>query len=533
MEGYRNELIERKSREATENSVSSNLKKWCRMIKKEILAPATKEEADSSMPTSELMSAPMEKAKTYAETLGIIDILDIDTALNSFKILCWCLTTLGALRRKPRVEEVRRLIKHSESAYFKLPESKCVRMLRSMSSRAQIWQTKAEKALVGVPGGKEKYDINVLNEIMLSARQIPLTMPEQARIWNTIQDGGSRYCVCGGPGDGSFMLGCDNCDKWFHGACMKISKEAGEALTKWVCPPCSTKVSESVRESIKAEKKAIAESEQTPEPVPEVKLVEDISPHAPSPASLWPPFGLRDTEKAIEAFGKLGDSDSEDFVAPPVNRYHLVVASQHALSGGPGAGAPNLPRPAQAVSNATPIIRNGVAASKPVNNTLPYPATVNQSLPVPVSAGRNNTKITAKPLPPKKLPAGNHQGTSVSGKVSGKSNGEMPAASTASMMPASGSQGADDQAAKNVAMPSQGNAMISTLSDPLAVANMDAVVLANGHAPAQTSVVTAAQSIAKEVNGNSFDTKTSAPDPTKAAAASSSTDNASPMDIEE
>ena len=76
MEGYRNELIERKSREATENSVSSNLKKWCRMIKKEILAPATKEEADSSMPTSELMSAPMEKAKTYAETLGIIDILD-------------------------------------------------------------------------------------------------------------------------------------------------------------------------------------------------------------------------------------------------------------------------------------------------------------------------------------------------------------------------------------------------------------------------------------------------------------------------
>ena len=31
-----------------------------------------------------------------------------------------------------------------------------------------------------------------------------------------------------GPSDGSFMLGCDNCDRWYHGSCMKIDKETGK-----------------------------------------------------------------------------------------------------------------------------------------------------------------------------------------------------------------------------------------------------------------------------------------------------------------
>ncbi len=395
------------------------------MIKKEILAPATSEEADSSRPKSEFMSAPMEKAKTYAETLGIIDILDVDTVLNSLKILCWCLTALEALARKPKVEEIRHLISHSEGAYFKLPESKCVRMLRSMSSRAQIWQSKAQKALAGVAGGTENYDLNSLNEIMATARQIPLTMPEQARLWHTIQDGGSRYCICGGPSDGSFMLGCDHCDKWFHGSCMKVNKEAGEALTKWICPSCSTKVSESVRESIAAEHKAIAESKavQTTEPVPEAKPVEDISPHAPSPNSLWPPFGLRGSQKAIEAFGKVGDSDSEDFVAPPVNRYHLVVAAQNALPSNRtvAAGTNAQPRPASAVSGALSINRNGVTVPKAVNQSLPAPATVNQSLPVPATALKSNAKIATSSQPPKKKPFDNYQGT----LAQGKSNNEF------------------------------------------------------------------------------------------------------------
>lgn len=489
IEGYRAELVERKNREATENPLSSNLKKWCRMIKKEILAPITMEEADLSRPKSEFMSPPMEKAKTYAESLGIMNVLDVDTVLNSLKILCWSLTAIEALSRKPKVEEIRRLISHSERSYFKLPESKCVRMLRSMSSRAQIWQSKAQKALAGVAGGTDKFDVDFLKELLTFARQIPLTMPEYSRIWHTIQDGGSRYCVCGGPSDGSFMLGCDHCDKWFHGSCMKVNKEAGEALTKWVCPSCSTKVPESVLESIKAEYKAIAESKEgkATQPVLEVKPFEDISPHAPSLKSLWPSFGLRDSQKAIDAFGKVGDSDSEDFVAPPVN-YHLVLAAQHASSNVTAAAGSNAqPRPTATVSSTNP---------KAGNQSLPPAPTVNQFLPAPSTALKSSAKIAAGSLPPTKKLTGNYPGTS----AQGKSNNELSAPAAASL-PVSVGQDTNGQATKVPAKKIQDPALGTGI---VAVANMDKVVLANGHHPAAAAASgVPIQSLVKEAAGDS------------------------------
>jgi hypothetical protein len=140
----------------------------------------------------------MDKAVSYAEALGIANLPDIDGVLNSFKIFSWCLHALKVLMRKPRVEEIRSLLSHSDSGYFKLPEAKCVRMLRSMASRAQIWQSKAKKALTPVPGEKEPYDLALLQEILVAAKQIPLTMPEEARLWNTIEDQGTRHCICGG-----------------------------------------------------------------------------------------------------------------------------------------------------------------------------------------------------------------------------------------------------------------------------------------------------------------------------------------------
>lgn len=199
MEGYKVELVERKNLEAREDALAIHLKKWCNMVKQEVLAPLTREKAELSRPRNDgTTSAPMDKAVSYAEALGIANLPDIDGVLNSFKIFSWCLHALEVLMRKPRVEEIRSLLSHSDSGYFKLPEAKCVRMLRSMASRAQIWQSKAKKALTPVPGEKEPYDLALLQEILVAAKQIPLTMPEEARLWNTIEDQGTRHCICGG-----------------------------------------------------------------------------------------------------------------------------------------------------------------------------------------------------------------------------------------------------------------------------------------------------------------------------------------------
>lgn len=199
METYAVELVERKDLEAREDSLALNIKKWCIMVKQEVFSPLTQEKAELSRPRNDgSPSAPMNKAKVYAETLGIDQFPDIDAILNSFKILSWALHSLGVLMRKPRAEEIRSILSQTESGSFKLPEAKCVRMLRSMSSRAQIWQSKAKKALAPDANGKKSYDLAVLKEILRAAKQIPLIMPEEVRLWNTIEDEGTRHCICGG-----------------------------------------------------------------------------------------------------------------------------------------------------------------------------------------------------------------------------------------------------------------------------------------------------------------------------------------------
>jgi COMPASS component SPP1 len=48
------------------------------------------------------------------------------------------------------------------------------------------------------------------------------------------------YCLCRGPDDHRWMIGCDQCEDWFHGDCVNLKKEIGENLVeRFVCPNCT------------------------------------------------------------------------------------------------------------------------------------------------------------------------------------------------------------------------------------------------------------------------------------------------------
>lgn len=54
-------------------------------------------------------------------------------------------------------------------------------------------------------------------------------------------DDQTLYCVCRRPHERRFMVCCDGCGEWFHGACVKITKIMAKASPTWLCPLCKSR----------------------------------------------------------------------------------------------------------------------------------------------------------------------------------------------------------------------------------------------------------------------------------------------------
>ena len=37
------------------------------------------------------------------------------------------------------------------------------------------------------------------------------------------------------------MIGCDECEKWYHGPCVAVDKIAADSMDDYLCPKCSQK----------------------------------------------------------------------------------------------------------------------------------------------------------------------------------------------------------------------------------------------------------------------------------------------------
>ncbi|XP_005312013.1 CXXC-type zinc finger protein 1 isoform X4 [Chrysemys picta bellii] len=49
------------------------------------------------------------------------------------------------------------------------------------------------------------------------------------------------YCICRKPDINCFMIGCDNCNEWFHGNCINITEKMAKAIREWYCLQCRDK----------------------------------------------------------------------------------------------------------------------------------------------------------------------------------------------------------------------------------------------------------------------------------------------------
>ena len=49
------------------------------------------------------------------------------------------------------------------------------------------------------------------------------------------------FCTCRQPREGRFMIQCDYCREWFHGACVNVSVTGALGMEKYRCPVCIRK----------------------------------------------------------------------------------------------------------------------------------------------------------------------------------------------------------------------------------------------------------------------------------------------------
>ena len=381
-------LQERKDLERKEDNNSDKLRRWCLTVRSLVMVPSSPEQALNARPLGNgSLSGAMCMVIGDAEKLGIADAPDVDVVINAFKCMSWSLFTLAILRRKPKFSEISEIV--SLASALKLPEEKGLRTMKTMLQRATQWQVKVTKALAPKQGLTKPFkpiSMEVLKDLESGVEECPLRIPESGRLRMAIEDKGARYCICGGPTDGSFMVGCDKCDSWFHGACVGVHRDDSDELKNWLCPGCSGK-------------KGFQQELSTGIPNPsalhdstygydsEDEDEEEEIPHAPAPARMWPPFGLFGSDTATAALGECAKIP-DDFAT---DSSKSIMHTKPRSSGGAEPPKYQSSESAPAAQSAAPPLR--VASNTVSSDTKPMePPQQKEAATLPPTAIRSDSQ---------------------------------------------------------------------------------------------------------------------------------------------
>lgn len=287
---------ERTALDKEEDHCSNQLKVWCVRVRSLVLVPTKEEIANQSRPLVDgSLSPSMLELFQDAEMLGIAKFPDVHLVANAFQCISWSSLAMATLAKRATLGEIQHVLNCCAS--INLPCEKGVRILKSMVQRTTQWQMKARKGLAPKSGETRPFSMELLRTLEFGCSAIPFEVPEISCLANAIEDKGRRYCLCGGANDGSFMLGCDKCENWFHGRCVGVDKETGNKLESWHCPSCKGEgVSD---DSVSRSTLDFADLEDDDSSPPR-----EDSPSAPTIEKLWPPFGLLGSTLSLEALGE-------------------------------------------------------------------------------------------------------------------------------------------------------------------------------------------------------------------------------------
>jgi hypothetical protein len=194
--------------ETEEDKYAVALRNWCLHVRSQVLVPARETQSEIARPQFGVSLSPiMNQVIAKAHHLGISDLHDVKKMIDCFKSICWSLSALATIRRKPYISQIQYLV--LEASKFKLPDEKAVRTMKFMLNRTCQWQSKIRKSLAPKIGETKSISVSLLKELQCGNQELPLIIPEERALRIAIEDNGTRHCTCGGPSDGNFMLSCD------------------------------------------------------------------------------------------------------------------------------------------------------------------------------------------------------------------------------------------------------------------------------------------------------------------------------------
>jgi hypothetical protein len=108
-----------------------------------------------------------------------------------------------------------------------------LRTLRGSLRAARGWANRVKRCNLD----QGAVHVSNVQDLIAEHQSFLIEMPEEL---STLKQATQSYCVCRRPYDG-FMIGCDECEEWYHGPCIGVSESRADRFDKYVCIRCSVK----------------------------------------------------------------------------------------------------------------------------------------------------------------------------------------------------------------------------------------------------------------------------------------------------
>jgi len=142
----------------------------------------------------------------------------------------WRATTLQLLNNrdeKLNLYEAKTILDEGEKLGFACDELK---ILRNAYREARSWATRAKK--LDIESGTT--NANEVQDLIKEHEKLVLELPDELE---RLEEAMQGYCICRRAYSG-FMIGCDECEEWYHGVCIGITESKAERVENYCCVRC-------------------------------------------------------------------------------------------------------------------------------------------------------------------------------------------------------------------------------------------------------------------------------------------------------